>query len=387
MNIESFHSDALRAPKIRSRTLARLRRHRWFLLFVAVPTFLAAVYYGAIASDVYVSQSRFVIKAPGQKSIGTSTLANLIQTTGFGGGEQETKEILDYLRSRDALADLQRQMNVKERYEREGADFLSRFPRPFREPSFENLYKYFQSMVSAGPDAESGVAVLQVRAFTSQDAHDINARLLALSEALVNRLNERAEKRAVAEAEQRVIQAQIRVSNARVALASFRNQQQLLDPAKQATGVLDISNKLVAERAAMQAQLDLMERVAPANPSIPALRARIAAVAAEIAAQNARVVGTPTGIASKVGGYEKLLAEQDFAQQTLVAASTALEQARVEGQKQQFYLERVVDPNFPDAPSLPNRLTSILVVFGVSLCIYFIGWMMVVGILEHSPES
>jgi capsular polysaccharide transport system permease protein len=98
-------------------------------------------------------------------------------------------------------------------------------------------------------------------------------------------------------------------------------------------------------------------------------------------------VGTPTGIASKVGGYEKLLAEQDFAQQTLTAASTALEQARVEAQKQQFYLERVVDPNLPDAPALPNRLRSILIVFGVTLSLYFIGWMLVVGVLEHSPES
>jgi capsular polysaccharide transport system permease protein len=203
----------------------------------------------------------------------------------------------------------------------------------------------------------------------------------------VNRLNERAERRGVAEAEQRVEQAQMRVSNARVSLAAFRNEQQLIDPTKQATGVLDISNKLVSEHAALQAQLQLMERVAPANPSIPALRARISAVAAEIAAQNARVVGTPTGIASKVGGYEKLLAEQDFAQQTLTAASMALEQARVEAQKQQFYLERVVDPNLPDAPALPNRLRSILIVLGVTLSLYFIGWMLVVGVLEHSPES
>jgi capsular polysaccharide transport system permease protein len=82
-----------------------------------------------------------------------------------------------------------------------------------------------------------------------------------------------------------------------------------------------------------------------------------------------------------------LLAEQDFAQQTLVAASTALEQARAEAQKQQFYLERVVDPNLPDSPELPNRLKDILIAFGVSLCLYFIGWMLVVGILEHSPET
>ena len=81
------------------------------------------------------------------------------------------------------------------------------------------------------------------------------------------------------------------------------------------------------------------------------------------------------------------MAEQEFAQQTLTAASTAFEQARAEAQKQQFYLERVVDPNTPDTALLPNRLRDILIVFGASLCLYFIGWMLVVGILEHSPEA
>lgn len=387
MNIESFQHASMRVASPRPALASRLYRRRWFFLFVVLPTLLASVYYGLIASDLYVSQSRFVIKAPGQKSMPTATLANLIQTSGLTGGEQETKEVMDYIRSRAALSDLQRQMNIRARYENAGADFLSRFPRPFHEASFENFFKYYQSMIEVGPDTESGVAVLEVHAFRPQDARDINARLLALSEDLVNRLNQRAEHRAVTEAEQRVAQAEARVRRARVALAGFRNSQDLIDPAKQATGVLDISNKLITEHAALQAQLDLMQRVAPANPSIPALRARISALGAEIAAQNAKVVGTPTGIASKVAGYENLLAEQEFAQATLTAASTSLEQARDEAQKQQFYLERVVDPNLPDSAELPNRLRDILIVFGASLCFYFIGWMLVVGILEHSPEA
>lgn len=386
MNVETFHSATLRAAR-KPALLAKLRRQRWLLLFVGLPTLLAAVYYGFIASDVYVSQSRFVIKAPGQKSMPTTTLASLIQTSGFGGGEQETKEILDYIRSRDALTDLQRQTDFRGLYKNAGADFASRFPRPFREDSFENLFKYYLTMIHAAPDAESGVAVLEVRAFRPQDAKNINTRLLDLSEALVNRLNERAETRAVTEAQRRVMAAQARVLSARVNLSAFRNSQEIIDPAKQATGVLEISNKLVTERAALQSQLELMQRVAPNNPAIPAIRARINAVSGEIAAQNARVVGSPRGIASKVAGYENLMAEQEFAQQMLTAASATLEQARTEAQKQQFYLERVVDPNLPDSAQLPNRFTSILIVFGASLCLYLIGWMLVVGILEHSPEA
>jgi capsular polysaccharide transport system permease protein len=242
-------------------------------------------------------------------------------------------------------------------------------------------------MVGADTDPESGLALLEVQAFTPEDAYRLNARLLDLSEALVNRLNQRAEGRAIAEAEQRVTEAEARVRNARVSISAFRNQQDLLDPTKQAAGVLEVSNKLVAEQAALQAQLDLMLRVAPRNPAIPALRNRVAAVGRAIATQNGRAVGTPTGIASKLSAYEKLAAEQEFATQMLTASNTALETARTEAQKQQFYVERVVEPNLPDEPLLPRRLKRILVVFAASLGLYFIGWMLVVGILEHAPED
>jgi capsular polysaccharide transport system permease protein len=231
------------------------------------------------------------------------------------------------------------------------------------------------------------LAVVEVRAFTPRDAYDLNARLLDLSEALVNRLNQRAEGRGVAEGEQRVTQAEDRLRNARAALSAYRNQQQLIDPGKQATGVLEVSNKLVSEQAALQAQLDLMLRVAPRNPAIPALRTRIVAVGRGIAVQNGRAVGTPSGIASKLSTYEKLNAEQDFATQMLTAANTALEQARTEAQKQQFYLERVVEPNLPDESTLPHRLQRVLVIFAALLCLYFVGWMLIVGILEHAPED
>lgn len=387
MNISTIDHETLREVVLNSRRERWIIKHRWVALFVALPTLLAAIYYGLIASPIYVSQSTFVIKSPGQKAMPTVSLANLVQTTGLSSGQEQTKEVLEYIRSRSAVRDLQSQTDVRAKFSSRGADFLSRFPRPFGDSSFESFYRYYGSMVGANLDQESGLAVLEVRAFSPTDAYDLNTRLLGLSEALVNRLNQRAEGRAIAEAEQRVFQAEGRVRNARVALSAYRNQNQLLDPAKQATGVLEISNKLVAEQAALQAQLDLMLRVAPRNPAIPALRNRIAAIGREIGAQNGRAVGTPTGIASKLSNYEKLNVEQEFATQMLTAANAALEQARTEAQKQQFYLERVVEPNKPDDSTLPHRLRSILIVFGTCLSLYFIGWMLVVGILEHAPED
>ena len=130
-----------------------------------------------------------------------------------------------------------------------------------------------------------------------------------------------------------------------------------------------------------------MQRVAPGNPSIPALRSRINAITVQINSQDSRVVGAGGGIASKLGGYENLLVEQEFATESLTTANAALVQARAGAQRQQFYLERVVDPNTPDTPLLPKRFINILVVFAASACLYFIAWMFMIGVLEHAPED
>jgi capsular polysaccharide transport system permease protein len=45
-----------------------LRRHWMFHVLVLVPTLLAAVYFGLIASDLYISESRFVIRQPEKKT-------------------------------------------------------------------------------------------------------------------------------------------------------------------------------------------------------------------------------------------------------------------------------------------------------------------------------
>lgn len=388
MNIATIDEAGLRdAVRRAEKSRPWLAKYRWFAVFVLVPTFLGLIYYGLIASDVYTSQSKFVIKSPGQKSSQVTTLASLIQTTGISAGKDQTQEVLEYIRSRDALRDLNRKSDVVGIYSTRGADFLSKFPQPLHDRSFENLYKYYRTMVTASLDPESGMAVVEVRGFRPEDTHLLNARLLDLGEDFVNRLNERAERQAISEAERRVVNSEARLRGARLAMRTYRNSEDVLDPAKQAAGVLDVSNKLQIEYASLLAQLQSMQRATPRHPAIPALKNRVAATAQAIAAQNGRAVGSPTGLASKLGNYEKLALDQELATAGLTAANVSLEQARTESQKQQYYLERVVEPNTPDLALLPRRLSSILIIFATSLCLYFIGWMLVVGILEHAPED
>lgn len=362
-------------------------KHRWFILIVAIPTIIAACYYSFIASDIYISESRFVIKSPGNRPAQLSTLANLLQTTGLSTGQEQANEILDYVRSRSAVKDLQNIRDVRKAYSAPNADPFSRYPKLWWPNNNEMFYKYYNQMVTARFDHETNSVILSVKAFDPLNAQAINQDLLKLSEKFINRLNDRAQSTGVAEAERRRMEAEARMQRANAALTRYRNAQEIIDPAKQAVGTIELANRLIAEQAGLSAQLEVIQRSAPANPSIPALQRRIAALNQQITVLNRQVVGGHRGIASKIGEYENLLVEQQFATQMLIAAEAGLAQARAETQKQQFYLELIVEPNLPDMPLLPNRLRQVIVVAAALACMYMIGWMLVVGILEHRPED
>jgi capsular polysaccharide transport system permease protein len=366
----------------------KLARNPWFLVGVVLPVFLSAIYCFGIASNQYVSEARFVIKAPNQRAAQTASFANLIQSTGLSSGQEQSNQVIDFVRSRSALATLEKKLDVRKAYGSSNIDFLSRYPRFWEDDAFEDLFDYYRTKIQISRDNDTGLVVLRTVAFTPEDAAAINTLLLAQSEMLVNKLNESSRTKAISEAENRVIEAQTRVNNALKAISDYRSQARLVEPLKEATGVIEIANRLIVERAALEAQLSTVRQVTPDHPSIPVLREQIASLTREIDRQNSRLVGGGTNtISRKLPDYESLTLEQELASQLLMLSQTSLEQARNEALRQQFYIERVVEPNTPDLPEYPKALKTVLTILGFALCLYFIIWMFVVGILEHAPED
>jgi capsular polysaccharide transport system permease protein len=334
-----------------------------------------------------VSESRFAVKAPNQRGPQVASFANLIQTTGLSGGQEQANQVIDYVRSRSALEVLMTDPGVRKLYGSDSIEFLSRFPRPWEADSFEDLFQYYKGKVQISRDTDTGLVVLRTIAFDPRQAAAINEKLLRQSEQLVNELNENARTKAIEEATTRVVEAEQRVVAARKAIAAYRSSAAVVDPLREATGIAEIANRLITERAALEAQLATLQRVTPDHPSIPSLREQINSLTREINRQTSRVVGRNDSISGKLPSYDALLLEQELSSELLVLAQTTLEGARTDALKQQFYLERVVNPNTPDQPEYPKALRTVLTILGFALCLYFIVWMFVVGILEHAPED
>jgi capsular polysaccharide transport system permease protein len=363
--------------------LAKLRSYRWFLFLVVLPTLLSGAYYGLIAADRYVSEAQIVVRRASDTA-SSGGLASFLKTTGLSGGADDTAALQAYIRSRDALGVLKQRLPIESYFGADGADFLARWPSVVFGASDEELFRYYKWMVSAVPSKETGVLTLSVEAFDPTAARSMTTALLELAEEMINRLNDRVRTDAIRTANEEVRHSEEALIASQVALTQFRNRELLLDPQRNAVLLTELIGKLNTELAATIAQIDQLRQGAPKSPQLAPLEARVSSLQQAIAAQRDQVAGSGSGLADKVSQYERLNLQQQFATRRLTSAIAALTMAQAEARRQQIFVARIVEPNLPDKSTMPRRLANVLTVFGWSLLIYLITWLISAGVREHS---
>ena len=355
--------------------------NRLFLLTVVAPTVLATLYFGLMASDVYVSESRIVVRSP-DRQVATG-LGALLKGAGFSRAQDDSYTVRDYVLSRDALQEIDDTLAVGKAFASDTVDRVSRFGGLDFDTSFEALHRYYQKKVDIQQDSASSITTLTVRAYTAQDAQSINQKLLELSEGLVNRLNERGRQDLISSAASEVADAEKKSKAAALALSVYRNAKGVVDPERQATVQLQQVAKLQDELIATKTQLAQLKAFTPQNPQIPALQTRASTLQAEMAAETTKVTGGELSLANKAAEYQRLALEREFADKQLASALASLEQARSEAQRKQVYIERIAQPSLPDVALEPRRLRSILATFVLGLVAWGILSMLLAGVREH----
>jgi len=353
--------------------------HRLFWLTVVLPTLAAIVYFGFIAADVYISESRFVVRSPERST--ASPLGMLLKGTGFTRSQDDSYTVQDFILSRDALRALDEKLKLRAAFGK--GDVFSRFPGLDWDNSFENMHRYYQKVVGVQLDPVSSIVTVTVRAFSAEEARKINQQLIEMSEALVNQLNERGRQDMIRFAANEVSEAEKKARLAALTLARYRNEKGVIDPEKQSAILLQQIAKLQDELIATKSQMAQLEMLTRDNPQIPVLKKRIQMLETEIELESGRVAGGGRSLASKAVEFQRLALEKEFADKQLASAFVSLEQARNEARRQQLYIERIAQPNLPDAAMEPRRVRAILAVFVLGLIAWGVLSMLIAGIKEH----
>jgi len=369
---------------------ARFWRHP-FLLLVILPSLIVTAYFYGIAAPQFVSEARFVVSSRGHDGGAAAAMRGMGGGAfgGFGGGSlasSETNSVRDFLTSLDAVMEAHGKLDLIAMWQRPEADWLSELWRT--EP--ELLARFYTQMVTVSLDPSTNVTTLRVRSFRPEDSKALAETLLVSAEALVNRLSERTRNETLRVARQEMEIAEQRVQESRAALVRFREQERELDSAGAAQAAVALRGQL--EVALAQARAELTERLKfmrPDNPALQVTRNRIEALERQISSERTRhtettVDGEGAVLARQLASFERLMLEREFADKQLASATASLETARLEAQRQQLFLSRIVEPNLAVYPLYPRKLTNVAsIIVGLTIA-YGIGWLLIVGMREHA---
>jgi capsular polysaccharide transport system permease protein len=120
------------------------------------------------------------------------------------------------------------------------------------------------------------------------------------------------------------------------------------------------------------------------NPQIANLRNRIAALEARIQTERSRLSTGTQALPERLAVFERLSLEREFATKQLASAAASLEAARMDAQRQQLFLSRVVQPNLAEYPLYPKSALTLFSIFAVLSMTYGVAWLLIQGVREHA---
>lgn len=196
---------------------------RLFHVVVLIPTVLSIIYFGLIASDVYISESKFVIRSP-QKTQ-TSGLGSLLNTVGFNQSTDDSYIVSNFITSMDALKSVNKEIDLKKLFASSDIDFFNRFASFYWNESFERLLIYFRKHVEITNDSHSSILTLTTRSYDPESAQKINELLLVSSDKLINQLNEQSRVDLIKFSSFEVDEAKKNLEHADAELIKFRTNK------------------------------------------------------------------------------------------------------------------------------------------------------------------
>lgn len=369
--------------------IGRAPRSIWpalsFVVLVILPLCVAAGYLWRVAVPQYESTVGFSVRheeAPSPVDL----------FGGFSGlsasGSSDADVLYEFLQSQELVAALEAELSLQNAWSR---------PVP-TDPVFalhpggtiEDLVRYWSRMARVSYDSGTGILTLRVRAFDPDEAQAIAAAAFKYSSDLINTLSAVARDDALSEAETMLREAEARVRGARRDLTAFRAKTQIVDPGADVSGQMGLLTRLQEELANELIRLDLLHsqtreddpRIAAANERIKVIEARIAGERQKLGSGGQAT--SEEDYATVMDEFERLTIDVEFAEESLLGARTAYDQALAEARRKTRYLAAHIRPTLAERPTAPDPVV-ILGFGGLALTlIWGVGALTVASLRDRS---
>lgn len=381
-------------PIKRSRGLLAWAKKHWVqasgLLAVVVPTLVAALYIGLIASDRYSVEVKLAVR--GQDTPAVDALGIL---GSFGGGNMTTDAyiMIDYVLGRNMVDELSKTVDLRKLYSKSGIDWFSRMNET---KPVEEITDYWQKMTSAVFEPATGIIRIEVTAYDPKDAVTLSNAVISSADALINRLSAESRRDALKAATSEVERAEQRQRMLRAAMRKFREQEQIADPVRRAGFQQEMIEKAKSELQRLDTELQTARGfMKDSAPSIMVLKNQRLALVKQLDTLQREISGEgPAGqakgqdsikaVASMLSTFEELEAERGFAEKAYLTALASLERARYEADRKQRYLAIFEKAELPQQAKYPKRISDIIMVGVAATLLWSLCVFIILGIREHT---
>lgn len=362
------------------RDTARTLRRHWLLAMLITGNLLALLYWGLLASDRYLADTRVVIQRTESRPAAAEGLLSLVSS---GTENRDLLLLRERLLSIDMMRLLDEKLGLRRHYSDSRRDPLSRHLSA-TSPD-EQFYRHYRRRIDVVFDDYAHVLVIKAQAYTPEMAQAIAQALADAGERYMNQLDNKLAAEQSAFIEQQVAAIGARMQTARETLLAFQNANGLASPTATADGIAQSIARFESERSALDASRQTMSLyLTPGAPDMVKITSQIAALQRQIDIERARLASDKGQRLNRlVERQERLQADAAFTADLYKTALVALERSRIESIRKIKSVSIVQSANLPQSSTHPRRLYNLLVFALVSIVIAGVVHLLGAIVREH----
>ncbi|ALH94692.1 capsule biosynthesis protein [Acinetobacter equi] len=360
----------------------KFKKSLWiaYICCVLIPLLIIIVYLFSFAKDRYQSSSLVLVKQVADTQVSDSS--GLGALFGVSSTSREDSQILkEYIASRDMVVKLNEKLNLRKEFS-SVQDPVFALPE---DASIEDLVEYYNKMVKVELDEQSMMLKINDQAFSPEFSLKLNKEILKESDAFINEVSKNIAEEQQRFAEKQFKDASSQLEQARQAVLTYQNENEIFDPELQAQAVATLISSLQANLAQLKTEeRTLLSYLTPDAPQVVAVRSQIQSVQEQIASESAKLTSPSNAKLNKnVADFEALKAQVGFATDLYKISLASLEKARLEASRKLKKLVIIAEPMLAQDAQYPRKFYISFTSFIVLNILFGIGMLIRSIVREH----
>lgn len=330
---------------------------------------------------MYRTEIRFSIRSgdtspsPGG---GGSGLSSLMSSSSPASTMLDGYAVRDFFESRDGLTAIDKEVGLSKKLTSARLDPVALAgvdPLYWLRSSSpdERIYRAYRALVHPRFQMLEQIVVVDVYGLSASEAKTVADGIFVTAEKFSEQMNERAREDWAKVSQKQVARSEQRALDARMAMGQWRKDNKNIDPTASVELINTVIGQLEGSLASSRAELAAVNALGnPNHPRRKPIEQRIDAIQAQIKEARDRLTKTSGSEASQITEFQRLSAQQDFADKALESDRQAAETARINLIRQMKYVVPIVRASVPTVPAYPNPLLMMGGALAAGLVLYFL---------------